>query len=150
MIALLVGAQPAHAAAAMTASRSSQALDLVNQLKEQHSLLARVEREVSARSEPRLNWVYPSTIEGFQKRHPDLYSSVFRREPPVANRVDPVKMAQFKVAVPPRGSKGSVRSSSSSVYTDLADKLLALVNANKRNESPDVLLEIFGTSRGAP
>ena len=43
-----------------------------------------------------------------------------------------------------------MRNSSSSVYTDLADGLLALVNANKRNESLGALLEIFGPSRGAP
>ena len=56
LIALLIGAQPAHAAVAMTAARSSQAIDLVNQLKEQRSFLARVERKASTRSEPKLIW----------------------------------------------------------------------------------------------
>ena len=94
---------------AVKATQTPQALALVNQLREQHSILVKSEREASTRSESELIWTYPSTMEEFQKRHPDLYSSVFRREPPVANRVDPVKMAQFTDAVPPRRSKGAVR-----------------------------------------
>jgi len=109
LIALLIGAQPSLDAVAMSAAHSSQALDLVNQLKEQHSIPAKSEREASTRSEPELIWIYPSTIEEFQERHPNLYSSVFRREPPVANRVDPIKLAQLKAAVPSRASKGSVK-----------------------------------------
>ena len=70
LIALLIGAQPSLDAAAMAAAHSAKALDLVNQLKEQHSLFARVEREASTRNEPELIWIYPSTIEEFLKRHP--------------------------------------------------------------------------------
>ena len=90
LIAFLIGAQPSLDAAAMAATHSSQALDLVTQLKEQHSTLVRAEREASHRSGPGIMiWQYPSTMEELNQRYSDLYDSAFRREPPVANRVDP-------------------------------------------------------------